>query len=207
MFVVENGIYPVGPLRSRVDCDQERVFIGNFNRESEQRYLAEDLLRWLDDCLGLCLVLVGNSGLEGLLPSHRIEIHPPLPYSAYRKILSSCQVALLPLQLGEPQSCKTPIKWLEASVESVAVVGGPELYGPWLEDGRYGLYARSLDELVPLARQLINQPLLRQKIITNAYKRTKDFHLERLLCWRIELYRYLDRISASLDISLQRRFF
>ena len=68
------------------------------------------------------------------------------------------------------------------------------------------VYTQSLDELVPLARHLINQPLLRQKIISNAYSRIKDFHLEHLLCWRIELYRHLDRISASLDYSLQHRF-
>ena len=93
VFVVENGIHPVPPLRSRVDCEHERVFIGNFNREQEQRHLTDDLLRWLEDSPRLRLVLVGQSGLEGLLPSHRIEIHPPLPYSDYRK---SCLVANWP---------------------------------------------------------------------------------------------------------------
>ena len=57
---------------------------------------------------------------------------------------------------GEPQACKTPIKWLEAAAESVAVVAGPELYEPWLQKGRYGLFAKELSGMVPLARQLLN---------------------------------------------------
>ena len=47
---------------------------------------------------------------------------------------------------------------VEAAAESVAVVAGPELYGPWIEHSRYGLYADSLADMVPLARQLVERP-------------------------------------------------
>ena len=130
------------------------MFLGNFNRVQEQRFLASSLRKWLLEPNGPLLVTVGSTGLEGLLPSERVESHQALPYSAYRQLLASCQLAILPLQCGEPQSCKTPIKWLEAAAESVAVVAGPELYGPWLEHSRYGLTASSLAEIIPLARQL-----------------------------------------------------
>ena len=131
-----------------------------------------------------------------------MESHQALPYSAYRQLLASCQLALLPLQCGEPQSCKTPIKWLEAAAESVAVVAGPELYGPWLEHSRYGLTANSLDEIIPLARQLVEQPHQRQEIVARAHAHAQQFRLETLLPWRMALYRHLDRIAGTLEQAL-----
>ena len=149
VFELENGIHPIPPLRLEPLKAPLRLFLGNFNREHEQRQLAPALRQWLQESEDPYIVTVGSSGLEGLLPFHRTEQHPHLSYDAYRKLLRSCQVALLPLQSGEPQACKTPIKWLEASAESVAVVAGPELYGSWLEQGKYGLWAQDLSMMVP----------------------------------------------------------
>ena len=131
VVVLENGVHPFPPLRTRELEGQARVFLGNFNRVHEQRLLASSLRKWwLLEPHGPLLVTVGTSGLEGLLPSERVESHPPLSYDAYRQLLSSCHIAMLPLQYGEPQSCKTPIKWLEAAAESVAVVAGPSFMVP-----------------------------------------------------------------------------
>jgi len=149
---------------------------------------------------------VGTSGLEGLISKEKMESHPILAYNDYRNLLASCQIALLPLQKGEPQACKTPIKWMEAAVESVAVVAGPELYGPYLENGRYGLTAQSLNEIVPLARLLANSSQLREDIVRRSRVRVQDFALEKLLPWRITLYRNLLRLSKTLDRSLDQRF-
>ena len=206
VFVLENGIYPIPPLRSHLLPDQSRLFLGNFNRECEQRQLAKPLENWLNEPDGPVLVTVGRSGLEGLLSTHRIEAHPALPYSSYRKLLSTCQVALLPLQFGEPQACKTPIKWLEAAAESVAVVGGPELYGPWFENGRFGLWSKTLDSVVPLARTLVSQPKKRLAMIHRAHKRVYDFQLEKIVPWRLSLYQHLFRMHSMLDRSLLERF-
>ena len=172
----------------------------------EQRFLASSLRKWLLEPQGPLLVTVGSSGLEGLLPSERVESHQPLAYSSYRQLLASCQLALLPLQCGEPQSCKTPIKWLEAAAESVAVVAGPELYGPWLEHSRYGLSANSLTEIVPLARQLVDQPQQRREMVARAHARAHEFRLEALLPWRMALYCHLDRIAGTLEHALEQRY-
>ena len=129
-----------------------------------------------------------------------------MDYPAYRQLLASCQVALLPLQSGEPQACKTPIKWLEAAAESVAVVAGPELYGPWVAQGRYGLFASELSAMVPLARLLVEQPSQRMEMVTRAHARVHDFQLESLLPWRMELYGHLNRLAGSLERVLERSF-
>ena len=206
VFELENGVQPLPQLRQEPLQAAARVFLGNFNREQEQRQLAPALRQWLCESEALRLVTVGETGLEGLLPLERIERHPALPYTAYRQLLASCQVALLPLQCGEPQACKTPIKWLEAAAESVAVVAGPELYGPWLEQGRYGLLATDLSAMVPLARQLVMQPHKRMQMVARAHARAHDFELENLLPWRMELYRHLNRLSGPLQYSLEGRF-
>lgn len=206
VFELENGIKPLPQLRQESFQASARVFLGNFNREQEQRQLAPAFQQWMRESDAPCLVTVGASGLEGLLPPERMERHPPLAYTAYRQLLASCQVALLPLQCGEPQACKTPIKWLEAAAESVAVVAGPELYGPWLEQGRYGLLATDLSMMVPLARQLLMQPEQRMEMVSRAHARAHDFQLEIVLPWRKALYRHLNRLADPLEYSLQRRF-
>ena len=206
VFVLENGVQPIPPLRQQSRQVSGRVFLGNFNREQEQRQLAPALKQWFQESEVPQLVTVGTSGLEGLLPSERLESHAPLAYPVYRQLLASCQVALLPLQCGEPQACKTPIKWLEAAAESVAVVAGPELYGPWMEQGRYGLLAPELSAMVPLARQLLEQPRQRMELVERAHARAHDFTLERLLPWRMALYRHLNRLAQPLERVLGRRF-
>lgn len=120
--------------------------------------------------------------------------------------MATCDVALLPLQQGLPQSCKTPIKWMEAAAESVAVVGGPELYGPWLASGEFGLYAQTIKEIIPMARWLVDNPRERQAMVQRAYNRIDDFSLEQQTKWRIHLYSHLERYFDSLDESLLNRF-
>ena len=207
-LVVENGIAPLSPLR--LDKHQpgqpSRVFLGNLNRLEEHRLLLPDLQHWLVEDPQLTLVCAGPTGLEGLLPNHRLEPHPLLAYGAYRQLLASCQLALLPLQRGDAQACKTPIKWLEAAAESTAVVAGPELYGPWLAGQRNGLWASNVEQVVPLARRLAGDPGLRQQLVRSAHRSAQDHALEQQLVWREELYRHLWRLRHSLDRQLLQRW-
>ena len=133
VFELENGVQPIPPLRHDLIQASARVFLGNFNREQEQRQLASALRKWLLEAEAPQLVTVGPTGLEGLLPPERIVSHPPLAYSAYRQLLASCHVALLPLQCGEPQACKTPIKWLEAAAMGQHPIRTPTLRRQLLE--------------------------------------------------------------------------
>lgn len=205
VFVVDNGVQPLPPLRSRHQGNG-RIFLGNLNREHEQAQLAGQLRDWMQQPDGPQLVTVGPSGVEGVVPTERLEPHPPLAYNAYRRLLASCDVALLPLRQGEPQACKTPIKWMEAAAESVAVVAGPELYGPWMEQGRYGLWAERLDAMVPLARQLMAEPAWRHALVARAHARMAAFELSALLPWRMALYHHLDRFAEGLEQRLQQRY-
>ena len=207
-LVVENGVAPIPPLNlSKHKADTPlRVFLGNLNRLEEHQQLLPALRSWLQQNDGITLVCAGPTGLDDALPAHRIEQHELLPYEHYRQLLASCQLALLPLQRGEAQACKTPIKWLEAAAESTVVVAGPELYGPWLAGNSCGLCAAAVEQVVPLAQQLAAQPALRQQLAAQAYAAVQAHALEHQLVWRQELYRHLWRLKHRLDARLLQRW-
>ena len=148
----------------------------------------------------------GPTGLENHLPAERLERHPLLGYANYRQVLASCQLALLPLQRGLPQACKTPIKWLEAAAESTAVVAGPELYGPWLAGGSQGVWAESPAQVVVAARQLAADPERRRRLVQSAHGAAQRHGLAQQLLWREELYQHLWRLRSTLDQQLLLRW-
>jgi len=176
------------------------------NRLEEHRQLLPYLQQWLEQDPLPTLVCAGPTGLEGQLPAGRLEQHPLLPYDSYRQLLASCQLALLPLQWGTPQACKTPIKWLEAAAESTAVVAGPELYGPWLAEERHGVWAANPAQLVAAARQLASDPQRRQQLVSAAHQAAQAHGLALQLPWRSELYRHLWRLRQRLDQQLVQRW-
>lgn len=204
-LVVENGVAPIPPLNlnKHREADPLRVFLGNLNREEEHRRLVPSLRRWLSQDSQVQLLCAGPTGITGLLPQERVERHPLLNYVNYRKLLASCQLALLPLEQGEPQACKTPIKWLEAAAESTVVIAGPELYGPWLANNRYGLWTHSIEAMVPLASQANAES--RQALAQQAHEQVQRHSLQQQLVWRQELYRHLWRMAPQLDRQLLQR--
>jgi glycosyltransferase involved in cell wall biosynthesis len=207
-LVVENGVDPIPllDLQKHRQATPLRVFLGNLNRLEEHQRLLPGLRRWLRRDPNLQLVCAGPTGLEGALPMDRVEQHPLLAYATYRRLLRSCHLALLPLLRGEAQACKTPIKWLEASAESTAVVAGPELYGTWLDQNRHGLWAESPEQMLELAQELAADPALRQRLVRSAHKAAAHHNLHLQLIWRQELYRHLWRLRTALDQQLLARW-
>jgi len=207
-LVVENGITPLPPLNlsKHRAGGRLRVFLGNLNRLQEHRELLPALRTWLQAEPQVQLVCAGPTGLEGKLPEPQLECHPLLPYGSYRQVLASCQLALLPLQRGLPQACKTPIKWLEAAAESTAVVAGPELYGPWLAGGSQGVWAESPAQVVVAARRLAADPERRRRLVQSAHGAAQRHGLAHQLPWREELYQHLWRLRQPLDRQLLQRW-
>ena len=207
-LVVENGVEPLPPLNLlKHDPGQRlRVFLGNLNRVEEHRQLLPDLRRWLEEDQHMQLVTAGPSGLNGALPMERLDCHPMLSYRSYRQLLASCQVALLPLHCGAPQACKTPIKWMEAAVESTAVVAGPELYAPWVQEGRFGVWAEGPAAVVQEARRLAYDPERRRQLVHRAHIAAQDHALTAQLSWREALYCHLWRLRQRLDQVLVARW-
>jgi hypothetical protein len=209
-LVFDNGPAEVPALQLDKQRKQPlRLFIGNQNRQADHAYLLPALLAWLRDDPQIQIVSVGDEALAAALPRHRLECHPLLPYAAYRRLLRSCQMALLPLSESLPNRCKTVIKWAEAAAESVVVVAGPELYGSVQQDGQgapTALVVKQLDALVPALRGLAANPEQRCALAANAHRWVEQtWCLERLLPQRLAQYQALWARRAQMDRRLLER--
>ena len=129
----------------------------------------------------------------------------PFGLPAYRQFWLVVRWPCCPCSVVIP-SLQDPDQVVGSSRRVCGVVAGPELYKPWLEQGRYGLFASELSDMVPLARQLVEHPQQRMELVERAHARAHDFQLERLLPWRMALYSHLNRLAQPLERALGRRF-
>ena len=176
-----------------------RVFIGNQNRQIEHAALVHPLKTWIRHQPGIQIVVVGDNALAQQLPKDSLEHHKLMPYSQYRRLLSSCHIALLPLANNLANCCKTPIKLLEAAAESVATISGPGLYPQW-SPWDCTLAAPSLDAVVPLAATLAADVPLRQHMVQQAHQWAKaHWALGLHTPYRLWMYQQLWQKRQRID--------
>ena len=184
----------------------KRIFIGNQNRVEEHIRISRLLRAWTESDPSVELIVVGEKVLSNELGG-RCTSYPTLDYMSYRRLLASCHVALLPLEDNLPNNCKTPIKWLEASAESVACVAGPGLYGDKIDNGVTGLMVKTVEETVRVARKIADDDNVRLAIVKEAHARVNtQYNLRGNMQKRIRLYRKLWDKRAYLDQRLAERF-
>lgn len=210
-FVIENGIKNIQSLDLRKHNNSTTtVFIGNQNREIEHQSLAKELKKWGKEDSNIKIIIVSDKNLVySIGESISYEYYETLSYANYRALLSRCQIALLPLNKGTAQRCKTVIKWAEASAESVAVVAGPELYNN-IEFDRMGnklaTLANSGEEIIKKARELKGRKEVRKSQVKNAYDSVKrNWNLEGFVKERKALYEALWRKRVEIDNQLVER--
>jgi len=205
--VLENSIAQIPTL----DLDKHkskniRVFVGNQNRSIEHFQLYGEIKKWLRDNENIHMVVVGDSNLAANLPRGKVEAHPLLSYPSYRKLLSSCHIALMPLERSLPNSCKTPIKLLECAAESVATISGPELYYKQTISG-VSVYAKQLSEMIPLAAKLANDLSARLALVRKSHGwAISEMSLKKNLPYRHWIYKSLWKSRLQLDDKLEKCF-
>ena len=211
VICLENGVAPVPSLKIQKHLSgRTRIFIGNQNREREHEQLLTPLQDWLQDDPETIAVVIGDSALASQIDqADQLEFHPLLSYQDYRKVLRSCHLALLPLQKGEPERCKTVIKWGEAAAESVAVIAGPELY-PSVERNSRGevtcCIAKDINDVITKAKQLSSNRQQRVMQVASAHEWIEqEWSLNRLVPQRLSLYQSLWQRRQKLDAALVKR--
>jgi len=205
--VVENSIAQIPTLDlAKHKSKNIRVFIGNQNRSAEHLQICQNIETWLRSNENINMVVVGDSNLAATLPRGRVEAHPLLSYPSYRKLLSSCQIALIPLERSLPNSCKTPIKLLECAAESVATISGPELYCKQTIIG-VSVCAEQLSEMIQLAAKLANDTSARLALVRKSHDwAISEMSLKKNLPYRHWIYKSLWKSRLQLDNKLQKRF-
>lgn len=153
--------------------EEIRVFVANQNRKEEHKQLGEILKELQIKAPNIHFEIIADSSLAEHLPQQAVTSHPRLGYKEYRKILSRCHIALAPLNQSVQNKCKTVIKWQECAAEDVVLVGGPELYGRTLNKD-VGVWINDINELLPITRKLIDDPVLRANITKKAKNHLRE---------------------------------
>lgn len=182
-----------------------RIFLGNQNRGREHEAIMKDL-KMLSRSEGVTLVIVGDKRTAEALADGSMEYHHLLDYNKYRRLMGSCQIALMPLMYSIENRCKTQIKWLEAASESTFSIGGPELYQHSFEDSRYGAWLSEIDELGRVVLKVIEEKERRIQVVMKAYSHVKkEYRLKDRINERIGVFDGIWGSRKRLDTDLQER--
>jgi hypothetical protein len=205
-LVLENRVADIPTLNLQKHTSERlRVLVANQNRGSEHEAISVALQRWAEQCGSLQVVVVADRRLASQVPPRQLEYHDLLDYRRYRRLLGTCQMALLPLANGKANACKTPIKLLECAGESVATVCGPELYGRWAPESA-STVVNQLTELVPYAQTLASNLDRLKHQVTQAHRWVEEhWRLDEGLNMRHWLYQQLWRRRRSVDQTLVER--
>ena len=205
-LVLDNHVNAIAPLNlAKHEAAPLRVLVANQNRGAEHQQISAGLAQWAEADGQLQVVVVADRELAQRIPPNQLEYLPSLGYTAYRAVLRSCQIALLPLARGVANGCKTPIKLLECGSESVAVVCGPELYGRYAPLG-VARMAPTLEAVVPMAQTLAEDLEQRLQQVSNAHAWvSRQWRLRDDLPSRLWLYRQIWKRRQQLDQRMVER--
>ena len=141
------------------------------------------------------------------------RFHPFLPYDQYRALLHSCDIALLPLEPGRFNECKSDIKFLECAAEGVAVLASETAYSQIVvleqtmrSEDVYGDAYQSPYDFERSLLRMISIPETRANFARRAYAYVRDNrmlgqHFRKRLSW----YQELLRTKSELDRQLFER--
>ena len=210
-ITLENGVEIIRELNKEKHAQEFRinnklkVFIGNLNRAQENTSIERKLRSWIERDQRIELVMVGQKDLEGGITGENVQAYEILDYQAYRSLLSTCHIALAPLENNKPNNCKTVLKWQECAAESVAVIGGPALYKKQLSNDT-GIWVNSLADIVTKAEELSIDHMLRINLVTKAwYQLNNGWTLGNQLYWRLWLLGEIWKKRYIIDKGLVKR--
>lgn len=103
----------------------------------------------------------------------RIERHPMLPHGELLKVISTIDINLAPLELGNPYAhCKSQLKIFEAGAVKVpTIASATEAYSDAISSGKDGFLASTPEEWLAALEQLIESADLRSSMGERARQR------------------------------------
>jgi SAM-dependent methyltransferase len=142
LAIFPNAVEALPQLGNFQDSRRLRLFLGALRREEDFAPLLPALNR-LAAAAGerLFLEVVFDQQTHAALATPHKRFHPLLAYPAYRALLGSCDVALLPLNDTRFNRFKSDLKYIESAAHGLAVVASPVVYGASVTDGHTGVIA------------------------------------------------------------------
>ncbi len=183
-----------------------RAFFGAFNRGALAARLAAGLAAVAAARPGIEFVVVHDRAFFDALGDARRSFSPALPYDRYLDLMGSCDVALIPLEEGAAQACKSDIKFVEASSRGLASIVSPTAYARTVRNRETGLVAAGAAAWADALACLHDDPALRLALARGALRyvgRERMFALQvdRRIAWYESLWA---RRHALTDALAQR---
>jgi len=210
VFVFPNQIADLPPPKEFKEGKNVRIFYGAQNRENDWKPIMSALNRVLEFHQEVIVEVVHDrafyealdvAAVGKLIKKAKARFHPFLPYHEYRALLRSCDIALLPLEPGRFNECKSDLKFLECAAEGVAVLASL-YYGSPLDLNPMGEFYGEPQSFELALGSLIEHRKFRRKYAERAYAYVRDHrllsqHYRKLHAW------YLDLISRRAPLHQQ----
>ncbi len=185
------------------------IFYGAQNREADWESIMPALNRVLADHPGVAVDVIHDRAFFGAIKTKNKTFAPFCSYAEYRARLRMTDIALLPLEPGRFNECKSDIKFLECAAEGVACVMSDTVYGHvWCQypEGPLAACYKWPASFEDCLRSLTEKPELRRKCAERSYAYVRDHrllgqHFRKRLAW----YQSLLASREVLDQSLRER--
>jgi glycosyltransferase involved in cell wall biosynthesis len=185
-----------------------RVFFGAFNRQPDVQSLLEGVASLPDAFRSRIhwVVLHDRAFHDALPPGFSREFHPTCPWAPYMQLLSSCDVAALPLNDTAFNRFKSDLKLIEALAAGAVPICSPVVYRA---AHGHAPYVRWADKPADWAEQLANalsEPEVWERARLQGYRYVHEHRLQ----WhqdahRIATYRQWMADQPRLEAERQER--
>jgi glycosyltransferase involved in cell wall biosynthesis len=173
----ENNLIEI-PIQLPKNSKFIRIFIGALNREKESGLILEPLNKILKDFEEAQVVILHDKNLFDQIQSDRKEFYPAVNYDRYLAIMQSCHILLAPLDESLGNSCKSDLKFIEASGYGLVTIASPTVYESTISDSVNGFIAHNQDEFEAHLNFLFENPEKIKSIGDAAYEYVKNNRLQ-----------------------------
>jgi SAM-dependent methyltransferase len=206
VVVFENQMKELPPWKERKPDRLVTIFFGALNREHDWKPIMPAINRVIaTHGENLCFCVIHDKEFFNALacPAAHKEFQPFVPYDQYMLLLRSCDIALLPLEPGETNECKSDIKFLECAANGVTVLASETVYAKVLDALFAGYTYRDPMTFEASLITLLGDPKLRQAFARDAYAYVRDRrllgqHYRKQYAWYQSLLADRERLHAEL---------
>ena len=181
-----------------------RVFYGALNRE-------EDWKDWMPQINKLSEIypkkfefeIIHDKLFFDCLKSNNKKFTPTCNYLAYKKILSSCHIALIPLKPTKFNSMKSDLKYVEASAHLVASIASPIVYDRNITHNVNGAIAKDADDVFNILSSWAEDPIQARRCAESARawvrkKRLQKYQSPERISWYFSLWERKNELTKAL---------
>ncbi len=210
--IFTNQLSKLPPPRIYPNDDSVTIFFGALNRQEDWAPIMPALNRVIATYPDRVSVKVihDQEFFQALVTAQK-EFEPFCPYERYQEIMSSCDIALLPLNPTRFNQMKSDLKFLECAGYGVTALASPTVYAQSIINGETGLIYHSVTEFESQLRELITNIEWRRKLARNAYQWVRDHRLLSLSYrerrdWYLQMRDRLPQLNEELRERLPELF-